>query len=484
MSYRSISFGTIMVIILVGLAACSQPSQGSEANQETIAATPTVATPTEEPEEQDDISIVGLSSSISANGEVKAAREADLVFSVTGTVGEVFVEEGEEIEQGQLLIELDKRSFDQQVRQAEAALSSARSQQSGLYEGPRAADVNAASEQIRSAQTTLTELQNGPKPTDVQTAQASLEQAKINLDSTRNQLSLSKTQAEAQVTTATESLVSAQAAYAQAKSNWEFVQDTGQNPQQPVLGVDQQGEEIENDVVDSQRESYYAQFVQAEAALRQAEQGVESAVVAAEESRKAELVGIQTAEQQVVQAEAALEDLLNGAEPDQIASAEAQVASAQSQLDQLTRPPTDSTAAQAVSSVEQAEASLESALLSRENAELRAPFDGVVAAINVDPGELSSAGNPSAVTIVDISSLHVDVQISDIDISQVQMNQEAQVFIEGIDRVFDGEVTYIAPTATANGNIRTYLVRVTVDDRDGLRPGMSARVELGEAPEV
>ncbi|MEM8531390.1 MAG: HlyD family efflux transporter periplasmic adaptor subunit [Chloroflexota bacterium] len=483
MSYRSITFGIITVILLLGLAACSQGPSSSEANQE-LAATPTIAPPTEEPEEEEDISIVGLSGGISANGEVKAAREADLVFSVTGTVGEVFVEEGEEIEQGQLLIELDKRSFDQQVRQAEAALSSARSQQDGLYEGPRAADVNAANEQIRSAQTTLTELQNGPKPTDVQTAQASLEQSRINLESTRNQLSLSKTQAEAQVTTATESLVSAQATYAQAKSNWEFVQDTGQNPQQPVLGVDQQGEEIENDVVDSQRESFYAQFVQAEAALRQAEQGVESAVVAAEESRKAELVGIQTAEQQVVQAEAALEDLLNGADPDQIASAEAQVASAQSQLDQLTRPPTNSAAAQSVASVEQAEASLESALLNRENAELRSPFDGVVAAINVDPGELSSAGNPSAVTIVDMSSLHVDVQISDVDISQIQMNQEAQVFVEGIDRVFNGEVTYIAPTATVNGNIRTYLVRVTVDERDGLRPGMSARVELGEAPEV
>lgn len=61
------------------------------------------------------------------------------------------------------------------------------------------------------------------------------------------------------------------------------------------------------------------------------------------------------------------------------------------------------------------------------------------------------------------------------------------MFAEGIsDQVFTGEVTYIAPTAIANGNIRTYLVRVTLDedDRDGLRPGMSARVELGEVPEV
>lgn len=424
MSYRAITFGIITVIILLGLAACSQGPAGSEANQEMAAATPTVPPPTEEPGEQENMSIAGLSSGISANGEVKAAREADLVFSVTGTVGEVFVEEGEEIEQGQLLMELDKRSFDQQVRQAEAALASARSQQAGLYEDPRAADINAANEQIRSAETALAELQNGPKTTDVQTAQASLEQARINLESTRNQLSLNKTQAEAQVDTVTESLVQAQAAYAQAKSNWEFVQDTGQNPQQPVLGVDQQGEEIENDVVDSQRESYYAQFVQAEAALRQSEQGVQSAVVAAEEARKAELVGIQTAEQQVVQAEASLEDLLNGADPDQIASAEAQVASARSQLDQLTRPPTNSSAAQAVASVEQAEASLESALLNRENAELRAPFDGVVAAINVDPGELSSAGTPSAITIVDLSSLHVEVQISDVDIAEVQLGQE------------------------------------------------------------
>jgi len=45
-------------------------------------------------------------------------------------------------------------------------------------------------------------------------------------------------------------------------------------------------------------------------------------------------------------------------------------------------------------------------------------------------------------------------------------------------KVYKGKVSYIAPTATTTGSIRTYLVRVTLDDQEGLLAGMSARVDI------
>ncbi|MEM8530639.1 MAG: HlyD family efflux transporter periplasmic adaptor subunit [Chloroflexota bacterium] len=462
-------------ILSMGLAACGTPA-AEQGTQATV--TPNVPTITPEPTTETDPAFA-FESGVSGIGEIKAAQSAELIFAVVGTVATVEVQEGDIIKEGDLLATLDMRPFDQQIRQAEATLTNAQAQSASLYEGPRAAEVTAAQSQIQSAQATLDQIYAGPKAEDLTTAETNVDQAQTQLQSTRDQLSLAKTQAEAQVTQATEALKIAQASYAQAKSNWEFVQDTGQNPQQPVLGVDPEGNEIESDVVDAQRESYYAQFVRAEAALRQAEQTVRDAVVAAEEARKAEIVGIESAEHGVVQAQASLDKLLRPPDADVVAGTEAQIAGARAQLDTLTAPPRASAQAQATAAITQAAVALDSAKLSREQAELRAPFDGVVATINIDPGDPSAAGGVPALTIVDVSSLHVDVQISDVDIENVQVDQKATVSVEAVSRgIFSGTVSYVAPTATVEGPIRTYLVRVTLDEMEGLRPGMRARVEL------
>ena len=46
------------------------------------------------------------------------------------------------------------------------------------------------------------------------------------------------------------------------------------------------------------------------------------------------------------------------------------------------------------------------------------------------------------------------------------------------DTVYKGKISYIAPTATTTGTIRTYLVRISLDQHDGLLAGMSARVDF------
>ena len=127
----------------------------------------------------------------------------------------------------------------------------------------------------------------------------------------------------------------------------------------------------------------------------------------------------------------------------------------------------------------QAQAALELAQITREHAEIRAPFDGVVAQVNVDPGDPSTTVGQPAIKVVDISALHLDAQISDIDIGQVTVGQAAEVRADARpETVYKGKVSYIAPTATTTGAIRTYLVRVTLDEQEGLLAGMSARVDL------
>lgn len=471
---RKAVYGTTSGLLAAMLAACSgapaeqvRATTGPASNATASVATPT---PITIPTAEVDLGVSGI-------GEVKAKQDADMVFAIQGTVAQVLVSEGDNVTKDQVLAILDTSLLDQQIKQAEAGVAQANAQKSSLSEGPRAADVAAARAQVAQAQAQLERALQGAKQPDRDLASSSLASAEAQLQNARNQLSLAKTNADAQVNQASERLVQAQAAYGKAKSDWDFVQETGKNPVQPDT-VNAQGKKVANKVTDTQREAYYAAFIQSESALRQAEQAVEQAQVTAEEARKNEIIGIQTAEQGVNQAQANVDKVNLPPDKDAVAAARAAVAAAQANLSRLSPSPNGSQLNIADAGIAQAEAQLELARINRQKAELHAPFDGVVAIVNVDPGDPSTTQGP-AIKIVDLSTLQADVQISDVDIGRVEEGQTVNVFADALpDTKITGKVSYIAPTATTTANIRSYLVRIDLEKVKGLRPGMSVRVEF------
>jgi len=472
---RFIATSLLVGTLAIGLAACgaapteTAPAAAAQATVAPIAtAVPATAAPTPD-----------LQLGISGIGEIKAAQDADLVFQAQGTVDKVLVKEGVTVKKGDLLAILDTRAFDQQLHQAEAGLASAKAQQDALTEAPRAVDAAAAAAQVRQAQAQVNAVRQGAKDPDRAQVQAGLTAAQVNLQATKDRLSLAKTQADAQVEQAALALTQAQARYAQAKEYWQTVQDTGNDPVVPSTTNSSTGKKSPNKLSDGQRANYYSNFVQAEAALHQAEQSLQLAQQAAEGARQSEVSGIAAAEQQLAQAQATLDKLNLPPDSAQLASAQAGLAQAQAAQAKLTQAPRDAQSAAAAAGVAQAQAALELAQITREHAEIRAPFDGVVAQVNVDPGDPSTTVGQPAVKVVDISALHLDAQISDTDIGQVAVGQAATVRADAQPgTVYNGKVSYIAPTATTIGTIRTYLVRITLDQQAGLLPGMSARVDL------
>ena len=78
-----------------------------------------------------------------------------------------------------------------------------------------------------------------------------------------------------------------------------------------------------------------------------------------------------------------------------------------------------------------------------------------------------------------MSQLKIDSSISDLDIVKVKLGQQVQVYADALPgKPFSGKVSYIAPTATLTGNVRTFLVRITLDPQQELRAGMSVRVQI------
>lgn len=450
--------GILSWVFVVGLTACSGTQIGDAEPTPTRQATP-APSPTTAAAPIANRGFEGIALGVNAIGEVQSRQESDLSFAVTGTVDEVSIEEGDEVQQDDLLAILDVRPFDQRIRQAEASLADAQARQAALTEQPRAAEVAAARAQITEAEIALAELQAGPKEQDVANTQAALEQARINLETQRTTLSTAKSDAQLQVEQAANSVRDLQDEYSRIYWDNRELENSLRNEELPQENKNQE-----------------------EAALRAvetAEQTLEQAQLAYEQAQQAEIAGIQQAEQQVIQAEAELEKLLLPADPDEIAAAEARIAQARASLDSLLPNPTNSEIARAAAAVAQAQAQLETAQLDRSYAELTAPFTGTVSIVNIDPGDPSSANGQPVIQLVDNSELYVEVGITDIDINQIAIGQPATIIVEALpEEVFSGIISYIAPSATVAGNVRTFEVHIALDDQTGLRDGMSARVEI------
>jgi HlyD family secretion protein len=118
-----------------------------------------------------------------------------------------------------------------------------------------------------------------------------------------------------------------------------------------------------------------------------------------------------------------------------------------------------------------------------ENTLIRAPFTGTVLRKDAEVGEVvapSVAGGGltrgAVVTMADLSTLEVEVDVNEAYIGSVTRNQPADIILDAYPtETFAGHVRQIVPTADRQK--ATVLVRVAIDDRDArVLPEMGARV--------
>jgi len=132
--------------------------------------------------------------------------------------------------------------------------------------------------------------------------------------------------------------------------------------------------------------------------------------------------------------------------------------------------------------LEIAELSLESAELNLEKAEIVAPFDGTVADISITEGkEISTAALATpAISLVDTSDIEMRGSIDEIDISIVELNQEANILLDALpDEEIKGRVAFISPIGTTLIGVVSYDTTITLENPVAeLRDGMSATAEV------
>jgi membrane fusion protein, multidrug efflux system len=119
------------------------------------------------------------------------------------------------------------------------------------------------------------------------------------------------------------------------------------------------------------------------------------------------------------------------------------------------------------------EAMVASAQRSRDNATVAAPFDGVVSARSIDPGQFVATGSP-LLSVVDLTSLEVEANAPVAYAPDLAPGLVVDITVEGFgDRVFKGTVARLSPVALEGS--RMLPVFVSLDNRTGeLRGGMFA----------
>lgn len=140
----------------------------------------------------------------------------------------------------------------------------------------------------------------------------------------------------------------------------------------------------------------------------------------------------------------------------------------------------------AAAGVEAAEAALRFARVNLENTEIRAPFTGTVLRKEAEVGEVvaPSVGGGltrgAVVTMADLTTLEVDVDVNEAYIARINTGQGARITLDAYpDTSFAGRVRQVVPTADRQR--ATVQVKVTIVDRDPrILPEMGARVDFLE----
>lgn len=141
-----------------------------------------------------------------------------------------------------------------------------------------------------------------------------------------------------------------------------------------------------------------------------------------------------------------------------------------------------------LASVKAGAAAVKSAEVSLGYTEIRAPFDAVVLTKNADVGDiitpLGAAANAKAavVTIADLSSLQVEADVSESNISQVRVGGPCDIVLDALpDTRFPGEVSTIVPTVDRSK--ASVLVKIRFLRKDPrIMPEMSAKVGFLSRP--
>ena len=422
---------------------------------------------------------LGLQTQATAAGVLAAsgiieAEEVSVTTETGGRVAEILADEGDSVQNGDVVIRLDDALVQAQVAQAEAASEAAQAMLAQVEAGASDANVHQAETILRQAEVArdgaLQALQ------DAKTARAEPQELEARIDAARTQLAiveLTVEQAIANMRSTEIQQESFQRIYAQLEKGFDV--------EIPVPGLPVElkrhinvGEAVlsqvrrQGNLTNQQAWMAWEGLFAAEAVRDGARDSLDNLLAMRSNPLEANVM--------VSAAEAHYE------------IAEANVDVARAQLEALQSGATQQEVGVAESQVEQAEAALATIQVHLDKMTLRAPRTGIVVERTVSVGEIAPP-NFSLLALADLDQVTLTVYVPENQIGLVKVGQDVQVKVDSYpERTFDAEVVHIASRAEFTPkNVQTkeervstvFAVKIEIPNADhALKPGMPADAEI------
>lgn len=404
--------------------------------------------------EDADEAVDELENVIWASGRLEPVTWAALSPATTGLVSRIEVAEGDWVEAGTLLLELENETAAAQVQEAEAAVAEAEAALAKLRAGATAADVASAEADLAAAKA-----QVAVAAGQMIECEAAIEQAEAQVRIANNEYAeLASHPTPAELAAVDGEVAVAEAAMNQAQTAYNLVRGDPQiasRPEAITLYQTTAAWEAANAKAEITRQGATAQ-----------ELAVANSRIAAAEAQ------VEMTRSKAVGAQAAVE------------AAMAAQAGAQARLDKLRAGATAEEIAMAEAQVLAARAALEVAQANLRQSQVIAPFAGQVGNLPVRTGEMATPGQP-AVLLGDAEIMHVvTTDLRETDVVRLHPDMAVEVTFDALPgHVFDGTITKIAPVSNTERGSTNYTVEIDVDDLDpDLRWGMTAFVNINAPP--
>jgi HlyD family secretion protein len=126
-----------------------------------------------------------------------------------------------------------------------------------------------------------------------------------------------------------------------------------------------------------------------------------------------------------------------------------------------------------------AQARVDAAQATLDMAHLTTPFAGTITEAYPLPGDQVTAGM-TAFRVDDLSSLLVDVDLSEVDINSVAVGQTVSLSFDAIlGKDYHGQVTKVSQAGTVANGVVNFTVTIELTDADDMvKPGMTAAVNI------
>ncbi len=408
---------------------------------------------------------------IRALGTIRPAQTLALSFGASGPVQSISARVGTVVHAGDVLAEIDTTALSLELESAEQVGLYWQATLDGLRTGASPAEIErtetAHAQQVVEAELALQIAQQRLAQAQRQSSEADVIAARSALQQLESQLAQSRALSpDAQVSIAQVDLERARDVLAAAQDEYGKALD---RPWEPQEIRDALAKEV-------QRAEWNTQVAEMQLAHAQRARQAHSLGT---EALAAQRPALQAQLGQALAAQDSYSDTLDILSVE-VTLAEARLSTLRSWQNPLLDPPSQTEVAQVAAQLQQAQLSIEQLRWQVERAVLRAPYDGIISAVLVRPGEWATPGAP-VLEVVDTSRWHVETRnVSELSIGQVRVGQRALVEVLALNRTeIGGTIDTISPVAIVQQGDTTYTLTIALDATDlPLRPGMNAQVEV------